>query len=498
MRPLSRIAMLTATLVTLVILVALVTPIDTAVPRVAAQGAVPAPVATASPTLERIDAVFSRWTNETPGCAVGVGAPGRASQMRAYGMADLEHGVRNTPDTIFEAGSVTKQFTAAAVLLLVQDGKVALDDQVRKYFPEIPDYGASLTIRHLLTHTSGLRDWGTLEGIAGWPRGTRVYTHAHVLEILSRQRALNFTPGTRWSYSNSGYNLAAMLIERVSGQSFAGFTRTRLFAPLGLAATSWRDDYARIVPRRAVAYSAAPANTYRQDMPFENAVGNGGLLTTVGDLLTWNRAFAQHMVPIDTTLTVLQQTAARLPDGRALDYAFGLFLRSYKGLAEVQHSGATAGYRTFLTRVPTEGHLSVAVLCNAADANPTASAHAVADLYLGDRLRPGAQAAPTLPEAQGPTPVARDPDYRVSAADLAGYTGTYVSDEIETPLIVELRGDALVVRRRPNTTIALLPLVRDAFSGGSLGTVRFHRSGGTVTELGVTQDRVWDLRFAKR
>ena len=127
-------------------------------------------------------------------------------------MADLEHDVANTPDTIFEAGSVSKQFTAAAVLLLAKDGKLSLDDPVRKYIPELPDYGAPLTIRHMLTHTSGLRDWGSVAGIAGWPRTSRVHTHAHVLDIVSRQRALNFTPGTRYSYSNTGYNLAAIIV----------------------------------------------------------------------------------------------------------------------------------------------------------------------------------------------------------------------------------------------------------------------------------------------
>src|SRR5262245_26398064 len=160
-----------------------------------------------APSLEpKVDALFVRWTAMTPGCAVGVGVNGRSVLERAYGMADLEHDVRNKPDTIFEAGSVSKQFTAAAVLLLVRDGKVALDDPVRKYIPELPDYKTPLTIRHMLNHTSGLRDWGNLAGIAGWPRGTRMHTHAHVVDILSRQTALNFTPGSHYSYSNSGYN----------------------------------------------------------------------------------------------------------------------------------------------------------------------------------------------------------------------------------------------------------------------------------------------------
>src|SRR5207248_5045120 len=173
----------------------------------------------------QVDRLVSQWTDSTPGCAVGVATDGKAVLAKAYGMADLEHDVKNTPDTIFEAGSVSKQFTAAAVLLLAREGKLSLDDPVRKYIPELPDYpDGGLLVRHMLNHTSGLRDWGSVEAIAGWPRTSRVYTHAHVLEIVSRQRALNFTPGTRWSYSNTGYNLAAIIVSRVSGMPFAEFT----------------------------------------------------------------------------------------------------------------------------------------------------------------------------------------------------------------------------------------------------------------------------------
>src|SRR5262245_32865211 len=148
----------------------------------------------------RVDGVFEKWTKSTPGCSIAVGVDGRPVLAKGYGMADLERDVKITPDTIFEAGSVSKQFTAAAVLLLARDGKLSLDDPVRKYIPELPDYGVPLTIRHMLNHTSGLRDWGGSAGIAGWPRTSRVYTHAHVLDIVSRQRSLNFVPGTRWSY----------------------------------------------------------------------------------------------------------------------------------------------------------------------------------------------------------------------------------------------------------------------------------------------------------
>lgn len=258
--------------------------------RAEGQDAPPTSITRSVPEIDvtAIDKVFARWNSTTlPGCTVGVSRAGQVV-TRAYGMADLEHGVPNRPDAIIEAGSVSKQFTAAAVLLLVQQGKVSLDDAVRKYIPELPDYGAPLTVRHILTHTSGLRDWGSIEGIVGWPRTTRAYTHAHVLDIVSRQKALNFPSGTAYSYSNTGYNLAAILVERVSGQSFQNFTRENLFAPLGMTRTSWRDDFTRVVQDRSIAYDVSSTGEVTMDMPFENVFGNGGLLTTVGDLLRWN------------------------------------------------------------------------------------------------------------------------------------------------------------------------------------------------------------------
>jgi CubicO group peptidase (beta-lactamase class C family) len=412
-------------------------------------------------------------------------------------MADLEHDVANSAATIFEAGSVSKQFTAAAVLMLAKDGRIGLDDPVQKYIPELRDYGAPLTIRHLLTHTSGLRDWGSLAGIAGMPRGARVYTHGHVVDILSRQVALNFVPGTKWSYSNSGYNLAAVIVARVSGMSFAEFSRTRVFQPIGLTHTSWRDDFTRVVPGRAIAYATAPGNRYAQDMPFENVHGNGGLLTTVGDLLNWNEALATGPLS-GPALADQQQTMATLPDGRALHYGFGVFRGDYKGVPEVYHSGATAGYRAFLTYYPS-ARLSVAVLCNAANANATQLTRAVSDLYLGGRLKPNAPRVAVLPEAQGPlVGVAVDATYKPTPAELDEFVGPYESREVETWLRVERVGGALVVHRRPDQVIPLRPHSKDRFEAGAgLGLITFRRVNGKVDRLSVTQDRVWDLTFTR-
>jgi len=261
--------------------------------------------------------------------------------------------------------------------------------------------------------------------------------------------------------------------------------------------TSWRDDFTRIVKDRAIAY-APSADAFKLDMPFENVHGNGGLLTTVGDLLKWNENFVTPKVG-DAALVKLQQTTGRFPSGAAQTYAMGLFIGKYKGVPEVQHSGSTAGYRAFLTRFP-EQHVSVAVLCNAGNADATTAAHAVADLYLGDKANANAPRDTQPEENRGPLPgLPRDETYKPSAGDLAAFAGTYVSDEVETTLIVDVKNGELVVRRRPDTVIALRPHSKDRFdAGGGLGLITFHRANGRVMELAITQDRVWDLRFRRR
>lgn len=508
-----------------------------------------------------VDDIFAQWRSDTPGCTVGVGLDGRTVVEKGFGQADLERRVPMAGDTIVEAGSVSKQFTAAAVLLLAADGKLSLDDPVRAYIPEVPDYGTPITIRQMLTHTSGLRDWGSVAGISGWPRTTRVHTHAHVLDILARQTSLNFPPGTRWSYSNSGYNLAASLVARVSGMSFADFTRQRIFEPLGMTSTSWRDDHTRVVPRRALAYSRED-DGYHTDMPFENVHGNGGLLTTVGDLLRWTANFETHKVGSAAFVTE-QTTPGRFVDGRAHEYGLGLRMKTYRGTPEVWHSGSTAGYRAYLATFP-DHQTSVAVLCNAADADAGALTYKVADRVLGPVLAPAKEltGAHTLTEAEtsalvglyrhtvtgvprrivrdgsgvrverGPVLAAENGTTLVTAEAqrwvfdsrgsvrvtdrfgtmdvlervdpvtptveaLGAYEGRYVSADAETSLTLAVDGDALVIRRRPDTVMRLTPLYADTFSG-PIGTVIFHRDGtGRVQALSVSQERVWDMRFER-
>ncbi len=435
----------------------------------------------------RIDAVFSKWTTETPGCAVGVSRDGKPVIQKAYGMADLEHDAPNRADTIFEAGSVSKQFTAAAVLLLAQEGKLSLDDPVRKHVPELPDYGAPLTIRHMLQHTSGLRDWGEVAAIAGWPRTTRVHTHYHVLDILSRQKALNFPPGTQYSYSNSGYNLAAIIVSRVSGKSFAEFSQERIFAPLGMTKTSWRDDHRRIVKGRAIAY-AESGGSYRTEMPFEDVHGNGGLLTTVGDLLKWNENFVAPRVGGPDFLKI-QQEPGRFNDGKAHTYAMGLVVNDHRGVAQVAHSGSTAGYRAHLTRFPTE-RLSVAVLCNVSSGTATQYAMTISEMYLEGKLRPvTAKPAGTRqavePAGPNPEPIQSLP------------SGKFYSEEAEVTYEVVQVTDGLAIRRRPGIETRLRRISADEYALGG-NTVKFLRNpSGQIIEMSLRGSRVFDLRFKR-
>ena len=439
----------------------------------------------------RVDEVFARWSSrESAGCVVGAERDGHTVLSRAYGMADLEHGIPNTTATIFEAGSVSKQFTAAAIVLLAQDGVLSLDDDVRTYVPELPDYGHTVTIRHLLTHTSGLRDWGSVAAIAGWGRDARTHTHDHVLDILSRQRSLNFTPGNEYSYSNSGYNLLAIIVDRTSGMPFAEFSRTRIFEPLGLDDTQWRDDYTRIVKGRSSAY-AMRAGEWVIDRPIENVHGNGGLLTTAADLLEWNAALTSGALGGSEFVEMMHERGV-LNSGRRIEYASGLFVTAFDDVPEISHTGATSGYRAFLARYP-DHRLGIAVLCNAGNVNPGRVGRSVARIMLGDRPA----AASAEPDPATP-PAALPPRPILTPAALEALTGEYYSPDAETTFTVAVEGDRLVLRRRPVTRLVLTPVETDLFAAGPLGRVRFIRDdSGRVTQLSVQQARVYDLRFER-
>jgi CubicO group peptidase (beta-lactamase class C family) len=331
-----------------------------------------------------------------PGCAISAIRDDKPVFSKAYGAADIEQAAPFRLDTVSESGSVAKQFTAAAVLLLVQDGKLRLDDDIRRYLPEMPDYGAPIRISDLLHHTSGIREWATLAAMRGYPRFSRtVYSMDDLLKIVARQRSLNFAPGTEYEYSNSNYGLLTIIIGRVSGMSAAEFGRRRLFEPLGMTQTQWRDDLRRITMRRAIAYRRTK-DGFEQAMPVENVYGHGALLTTVGDLQIWNKALLGDGLPEAVRREML--TPGKLRNGAQRNYGDGVFIENYRGHRVVRHSGITAGYTSQLWGFP-DDKVSVALLCNVRAGNVGALAGGVADAALGlaaEAQPPRADAMPAL------------------------------------------------------------------------------------------------------
>lgn len=356
-----------------------------------------------APAAEAVDRLFTDIRDPAgPGCAVSVQRDDDVLLERAFGLGNLEQPGPILLETIFEAGSVSKQFTAAAIAVLAAQGRLSLDDDIRRYLPEMRDYGVPITIRMLLTHTSGLRGWDDLVELAGAPRGERVYGQGEVFALIARQSALNFTPGSEYLYSNSNYVLAAVIVERASGESFATFSRRVLFEPIGMVSTSWRDDRNRVVPGRATAYTPDDAGVLQIDMPGEDVVGPGGLLTTVGDLQRWN-AFLEH--PSEGArpwVSLMLETRGALTDGTLIAYGMGLESGAVSGRAVISHSGATAGYRAYLARAP-EDDLSVALLCNAGALNSEDLGPEIVALYLP----PAPEAALTTSPTSG-APIAAD------------------------------------------------------------------------------------------
>ena len=327
-----------------------------------------------------LDRIFSRWNNATPGVAVAVKLGDNVVYRKGYGLADLEHNVPITPQSVLESGSVAKQFTAMSILLLADEGKLSLTDDVRKYVPELPAYATPITIQMLLNHTSGLKDWGSIRAVSGWERTTRVYTQELALQIMANQKSTNFIPGSEYSYSNSNYSHLVTIVERVSGMSLSSFTSNRFFIPLQMNNTRWRDNFREVVENRAIGYRKNEAS-YEQLMPFENVHGHGGLLTTVDDLLKWNALLESHSIGGDK---VYQERIrrGRLNSGKEITYAAGLQVSDYYGFREIAHSGATAGYRAWLAYYP-QKRLSIVLLSNDASFQPSNVGRQVANVFLG-------------------------------------------------------------------------------------------------------------------
>ena len=406
-----------------------------------------------SPDLhQQVDKVFQPWDSTvSPGCALSVMQDGHIVYQRGYGMADLDHDIPITPETVFHVASISKQFTAASIILLTREGKISLDDDVHKYIPELPDFGAPITIRHLIHHTSGLRDQWELLGLAGWRYSLDLITDDDVMSLITRQRDLNFKPGDQHVYCNTGYTLLAQIVKRVSGQSLREFTANRIFIPLDMKSTHFRDDHAEIVKHIAYGYvNGEGGNGYRLSVTNFDTVGATSLLTTVEDLAQWDENFYHPRVG-GPQMVQQQLQRGKLNSGKELDYAFGLQHGNYRGLNTVDHGGADAGYRADLVRFP-EQHFSVACLCNKGEINPGDLTHKVADIYLADSFK-------QPPPSSAPSQKA----IVLSPQRLAHYTGLYWEQENNRATRIKLKDGKLFLAPSDDDQLELMALADNRF-----------------------------------
>lgn len=403
----------------------------------------------------RVDQIFAEYGESSPGCALGVVRDGELIYSKGYGLATLEHGVPLTRQTALDIGSIAKQFTATAILLLAQDGKLSVDDNIRKFIPEIPDYGTPITLLHLLHHTSGIRDYIDLLTLGGI-NFEDVATKEEALAAIARQKALNFAPGDEHNYSNSGYFLLSVVVERVSGKTMREFAQERIFGPLGMTSTQYLDDHTLVIPRRAASYRPRPDGGFRAEMCNWEQTGDGGILTTVEDLAKWDQNFYNPKVGGPGLIEQLETTGG-LNSGEKIDYARGLNVDEYRGLRRVSHNGGWVAFVAEMMRFPDE-RFSVITLCNVGTANPTGLALQVADLYLADRLQPAdPKPAPTAP----PTPITAP--QASPAVDLSSSPGLFFNPTTGQVLRIHAREGKLFFEQGPRE-VELAPLGPDRFA----------------------------------
>lgn len=387
------------------------------------------------------------------------------------------------PETVFDIGSVSKQFTAMAIVLLAQDGKLSLDDEIQRFVPSIPRYAKPITLRHLLHHTSGLRDYIDLLGFSGVGEAA-VTGDREAVDALSRQRATNFTPGSEYLYSNSGFFLLSLVVKQASGKSLRQFAAERIFGPLDMTRTFFLDDHAEIVPGKANSYLPGPGGRFRIAPANWEQTGDGGVQTTVVDLLKWEQNFSSGRVGGMAAIRELETTGV-LNDGKPISYALGQVVDRYRGLRRVSHGGSWAGFRAQLTRFP-EQHTSVFTLCNVGNARTDGLTNRVADLLLAGQFT----APPETPSAPGGQRGGGNPSGR-----LQDYIGTYHSDELLADWTITLSGDSLRLRAGPIMQETLIPVGPAEFSGG--GRIRFVETGGRVTGLTINTRGLRDFRLTR-
>ena len=425
---------------------------------------------------ESVRMLFAGWdTPDTPGCSVAVISDGNFIFKESFGMADLEHGVPLAPDSMFYACSVSKQFVAMCVLLLEEEGKLSLDDNTRKFLPEFPDYGNPITIRHLLHHTSGIRDYFSLWEMAGNDFQDYMPPEA-VYELILRQKNLNFQPGEAHMYSNSCYFLLYRIIEKVSGRTLREYARENIFEPLGMANSFFHDDYSRIIKNRAMGYYPSPDHGFVNMISRFDLVGSGGMFTCVEDFLPWDNNFYKNLLgKEDPGLIQKMITNGKLNDGSDAGYALALVPGTYRGLGIIEHSGSLGGYRTHYLRFP-EQRFSVVILSNLSSFDPGIKTREIADIYLGGNLEP--QEEPTDPPDDPSRPDGGSTGEKSSSpVPLTGpeqekFSGKFHSEELDCAYSLRAEADSLYVKVRYRPEMKLISKGKGVFEGPQL-SIRF-------------------------
>jgi CubicO group peptidase (beta-lactamase class C family) len=343
-------------------------------------------------TAKKIDSLFRPYTSITPGCAIAVLKDGEVVFQKGYGMANLEYAVPITPNTIFHIASESKQYVAFCMLLLEKEGKLSIDDDIRKYLDYVPDFGYKITIRNLIHHTSGLRDQWQLLANAGWQIDD-VITQDHVIKLVSNQKALNAIPGEEYNYCNTGYTLMAEIVKKVSGLTLRQYANKNIFKPLGMNDTHFHDNYQELVPNRAYSYSSIPGSKFQHLVLSYSIVGATSLFTTVLDESKWLNNYVTGTVGGKELIEKMYQTGV-LNDGRKLDYGFALVFGELKGWERIGHGGADAGFRTYACRIP-EKNLGIVVFSNMSSVSPGDLCNAVASILIPEsKVKPATTSIP--------------------------------------------------------------------------------------------------------
>ncbi len=442
---------------------------------------------------DQVDELFAEWDRQdAPGAALGIFKDRRIIYARGYGVANLDYGIPITPQSVLRIGSISKQFLAMCIAILAEQGKLSFDDDVTTYLPELPDYGEPITIRHLLHHTSGIREYLTLVALIGRPEGSVFgYTTRELIELLARQRGLNFNPGERFSYSNSGYFLLAEIVTRVAGIKASAFAQENIFRPLGMTNTRFYDDPNSIIPNQAFGYSANGDGGYRLDILRSDVIGDLGVITTVEDFLSWDNNFYGNQLGAGTKgLISTMFTRGRTGAGEKLPYALGLRFGTYRGLKTIGHGGSAVGYVAEFLQFP-DHRFSVVILPNLNSLRPGRLARQVADLYLADQFSEArASGEQVRSRPAPPQPVT------LSIVEMEAFAGDFYSQELDFSYSLQVREGSLQLELRGNW-MELIPYTDDRFGWGRR-TLKFLREeSGVVSGFTLDAGAVRNLEFLK-